>query len=258
MPLSTLQTTPRGVARKTRGQDGFATSFPIGLFHPLQHAGLSRRSRDCRPTGSQVTGCALDRHKGCEISRALDLDDPSSLICVAHSAPGVPSYPSADPSRGQPIRPCRPRKEPALSLPPHTGAAVPVLSRASTTTKSGPSDLIRSKIRIARSMAQSPETCRCRATSRMSPARRLGPSSRIPARAIGFPTAASDGVESPHPEALILVQDSSHALSLLLAQMKFAMFSPSAFQPPQESPGRQFELALIWSAKFFWGGVVSA
>ena len=29
---------------KTRGQDGFATSFPVGLFHPLQHAGLSRRS----------------------------------------------------------------------------------------------------------------------------------------------------------------------------------------------------------------------
>ena len=28
MPLSTLQTTPRDVARKTRGQDGFATSFP--------------------------------------------------------------------------------------------------------------------------------------------------------------------------------------------------------------------------------------
>ncbi len=48
MPLSTLQTTPRGVARKTRGQDGFATSFPVGLFHPLQHAGLSRRSPDGR------------------------------------------------------------------------------------------------------------------------------------------------------------------------------------------------------------------
>src|SRR6266851_10096739 len=24
-------------------------SFPVGLFHPLQHAGLSRRSPDCRP-----------------------------------------------------------------------------------------------------------------------------------------------------------------------------------------------------------------
>jgi len=41
MPLSTLQETPRDVPSKTRGQDGFATSFPVGLLHPLQHAGLS-------------------------------------------------------------------------------------------------------------------------------------------------------------------------------------------------------------------------
>src|SRR6266849_6702038 len=27
-------------------------SFPVGLFHPLQHAGLSRRSPVCRPFGS--------------------------------------------------------------------------------------------------------------------------------------------------------------------------------------------------------------
>src|SRR5579862_3210873 len=47
MPLSTLQETPRGVPSKTRGQDGFATSFPVGLLHPLQHAGLSRRSPVC-------------------------------------------------------------------------------------------------------------------------------------------------------------------------------------------------------------------
>src|SRR5260370_22591261 len=44
MPLSTLQETPRDVPSKTRGQDGVATSFPVGLLHPLQHAGLSRRS----------------------------------------------------------------------------------------------------------------------------------------------------------------------------------------------------------------------
>jgi len=50
MPLSTLQTTPHGVARKTRGQDGFATSFPVRLFHPLQHAGSSRRSPNRRLT----------------------------------------------------------------------------------------------------------------------------------------------------------------------------------------------------------------
>ena len=41
---STLQAPPRDGTRKTRGQDGFATSFPAGLLHPLQHAGLSRRS----------------------------------------------------------------------------------------------------------------------------------------------------------------------------------------------------------------------
>src|SRR5580700_7747507 len=40
VPLSTLQETPRGVPSKTRGQDGFATSFPAGLLRPLQH--------DCR------------------------------------------------------------------------------------------------------------------------------------------------------------------------------------------------------------------
>ena len=44
MPLSTLRLQPRGGNRKTQGQDGFAFSFPVGLFHPLQHAGLSRRS----------------------------------------------------------------------------------------------------------------------------------------------------------------------------------------------------------------------
>src|SRR5467141_1682990 len=47
VPLSTLQDTPRGVPGKTRGQDGFATSFPVGLLHPLQHAGLSRRTPAC-------------------------------------------------------------------------------------------------------------------------------------------------------------------------------------------------------------------
>src|SRR6266850_8211857 len=56
MPLSTLQATPRDAPCKTRGQDGFATSFPVGLLHPLQHAGLSRRSPDRRPTRSN---CAV-------------------------------------------------------------------------------------------------------------------------------------------------------------------------------------------------------
>src|ERR1039458_3153174 len=51
IPLSTLQAPPRDIACKTRGQDGFAASFPVGLFHPLQHAGLSRRTPSSRPSG---------------------------------------------------------------------------------------------------------------------------------------------------------------------------------------------------------------
>ena len=44
MPRSTLRNTPRDVPRKTRGQDGVAFSFSVGLLHPLQHAALSRRT----------------------------------------------------------------------------------------------------------------------------------------------------------------------------------------------------------------------
>src|SRR5258708_244431 len=47
MPLSTLQETSHDVPCKTRGQDGFATSFPVGLFHPLHHPCLARRSPVC-------------------------------------------------------------------------------------------------------------------------------------------------------------------------------------------------------------------
>src|SRR5712692_6780153 len=52
MPLSTLQDTSRDVPCKTRGQNGFATSFPVGLLHPLQHAGLARRPQSCPALGS--------------------------------------------------------------------------------------------------------------------------------------------------------------------------------------------------------------
>ena len=44
IPLSTLQATPRDAACKTEGQDGVAVSFLVGLFHSLQHAGLTRRT----------------------------------------------------------------------------------------------------------------------------------------------------------------------------------------------------------------------
>ena len=43
-PLFTLQSLPHDNDRKTRGQNGFANSFPVGLFHPLPYAGLSQRT----------------------------------------------------------------------------------------------------------------------------------------------------------------------------------------------------------------------
>src|SRR5215469_4792584 len=39
-----LRATSHDASRKTRGQDGVAFSFLVGLFHSLQHAGLSRRT----------------------------------------------------------------------------------------------------------------------------------------------------------------------------------------------------------------------
>jgi hypothetical protein len=44
IPLSTLQTPPHDVICKTEGQDGVAVSVLVGLFHPLQHASLTRRT----------------------------------------------------------------------------------------------------------------------------------------------------------------------------------------------------------------------
>src|SRR5581483_2697328 len=59
MPLSTLRLMPRDIARKTQGQDGFAVSFPVGLFHPLQHAGLSRRTPSCPSSSHDVKACTF-------------------------------------------------------------------------------------------------------------------------------------------------------------------------------------------------------
>src|SRR5260221_8508372 len=62
MPLSTLQETSHDVPCKTRGQDGFATSLPVGLLHPLQHAGLSRRSPVC-PSSAKKRESLSDRSR---------------------------------------------------------------------------------------------------------------------------------------------------------------------------------------------------
>jgi hypothetical protein len=37
-------------------------SFPVGLFHPLQHAGLSRRSPVCRPLSHYVDSGTMRRN----------------------------------------------------------------------------------------------------------------------------------------------------------------------------------------------------
>src|SRR4029077_9555132 len=66
VPLSTLQETPRGVPCKTRGQDGFATSFPVGLLHPLQHAGLTRRTPDCPSSDHNPMGASAGQCPGGE------------------------------------------------------------------------------------------------------------------------------------------------------------------------------------------------
>src|SRR6185295_2820329 len=54
--LSTLRATPHDVSRKTEGQDGVAVSFLVGLFHSLQHAGLTRRSLVNAVTGEVPQG----------------------------------------------------------------------------------------------------------------------------------------------------------------------------------------------------------
>jgi hypothetical protein len=51
IPLSTLRATSHDTARKTEGQDGVAVFFLVGLFHSLQHAGLSRRTLSNAVTG---------------------------------------------------------------------------------------------------------------------------------------------------------------------------------------------------------------
>jgi hypothetical protein len=88
MPLSTLQETPRDVPSKTQGQDGFATSFPVGLLHPL--------------VGSR-TGAILRR---CSLSVA-----PRFLweCLISRTVSSFPAPASSNPS-------CR---FPAMGLPAH-------------------------------------------------------------------------------------------------------------------------------------------
>jgi len=65
IPLSTLRHAPRGAPRKTRGQV-VRYSFPVGLFHSLLHAGLSRRTdrQPFRPRYTHGNGRTLRGRKG--------------------------------------------------------------------------------------------------------------------------------------------------------------------------------------------------
>src|SRR5438094_8996000 len=79
MTLSTLQETPRDVPSKTRGQDGFATSFPVGLLHPLQHAGLSRRSPACPSLALNRTLRLMALHASAKGWGAVDSSATASI-----------------------------------------------------------------------------------------------------------------------------------------------------------------------------------
>ena len=79
---STLQVPPHDDACKTRGQDGFATSFPVGLLHPLQHAGLSRRTPVC--PASARNGRKVQFRAGSSGFVKHSLDTPHHGECVAH------------------------------------------------------------------------------------------------------------------------------------------------------------------------------
>src|SRR5439155_6375694 len=93
MPLSPLQETPRDVPCKTRGQDGFATSFPVGLLHPLQHAGLARRTPDSPSHDKQEA--ALPRERLANLP-PLYLSRATPLESSRHNAQGD-LWPKAEP-----------------------------------------------------------------------------------------------------------------------------------------------------------------
>jgi hypothetical protein len=56
-------------------------SFPVGLFHPLQHAGLSRRSAYYRQYGSFGSKCPYSRHP-CKLSRAFGPRNPMKIASI--------------------------------------------------------------------------------------------------------------------------------------------------------------------------------
>jgi hypothetical protein len=108
IPLSPLQETPRDVPCKTRGQDGFATSFPVGLLHPLQHAGLARRSPGSRLSSQNLAfRFRTEPSSNCDTISDLWMSCDSwriSLLGVRVSPVGVRPITLDPPARGAIIR----------------------------------------------------------------------------------------------------------------------------------------------------------
>jgi len=71
MTLSTLRWLPRGRPRKTLGQDGVATSFPVRLFPSLLHAGLGRRTT--KPTSRMGSSRVQDDRPHMQLCTIFDL-----------------------------------------------------------------------------------------------------------------------------------------------------------------------------------------
>src|SRR5258708_12271119 len=107
MPLSTLQETPHDVPCKTRGQDGFATSFPVGLLHPL----VGSR------TGAILPRCSLAVAPRFLWERLISRT-VTSFPAPASSNPSCPFPPLAlpPPSYSPSLRPPHPLNHPPLFL----------------------------------------------------------------------------------------------------------------------------------------------
>src|SRR5580692_5139959 len=60
-------------------------SFPVGLFHPLQHAGLSRRSPGCRQCGSSLwpkISAQIVRRRASRLDRKVEIVCQSPESCL--------------------------------------------------------------------------------------------------------------------------------------------------------------------------------
>src|SRR5215469_9528281 len=88
-----LRATSHDASRKTRGQDGVAFSFLVGLFHSLQHAGLSRRTLINGVTSQVRTGTNFSDFPTSMIGPCQEAKSPPDAL--GRSAGVISSIPSA-------------------------------------------------------------------------------------------------------------------------------------------------------------------